>query len=470
MSSKINIIVAFSNKNFGIGYQGKIPWNIPEDLANFKKITNNSVIIMGRKTWESIPINNRPLKGRFNVVISSDPELYNNEYNNTVFLKFDEIDDFCCQQSCTNYQNIFIIGGESLYKKFIGIADNIYTTQINKNYECDTFFPIENFNKYEIDSYSEIYYSNLEKCNYRFIKYIKTNKEHGELIYLNHMKNILDNGDIKDDRTGTGTRSIFGGQFRFDISNSVPILTSKFVPFQLTIKELLFFLRGETDTKLLEKIGVNIWKGNTSREFLNSHGLSHYEEGDMGGMYGFVLNAIGAEYKGCKEDYTGKGINQLEKLIKGLKEDPWSRRHLITTFCPKLVETGVLYPCHTIIAQFNVSEKNGKKYLSGHFYNRSADWFLGFPINILSHAILIYIIAKMCDYLPYELIISTGDSHLYLNHLKQSEEQLKRSLLPFPKLVLDDSIKNKGFKDIQLSDFNLVGYLSNSKISATMAI
>jgi thymidylate synthase len=354
----------------------------------------------------------------------------------------------------------------------MGVADNIYATLIEKNYDCDTFFPIEHFGKYEIESYSETLteFSEEEKCNYRFVKYKKSDKKHGEYVYLDHMKNILDNGDERDDRTGTGTKSVFGGQLRFDISESIPILTTKFVPFQLTIKELLFFLRGQTDTKILEKQGVNIWKGNTSREFLDNRGLTDYEEGDMGPMYFFNIFFMGADYKGCNVDYTGQGLNQLEKLIKGLQTDPWSRRHIITTFNPLVAEKGVLFPCHMIVAQFYVTEKNGKKYLSSHFYNRSADWFLGLPINILSHSILTSIIAKKCGYLPYELIISIGDGHIYKNHEFQVKTQLEHNLLPFPLLKLNDSIIEKDFKDFELKDFELIGYLSNPKISAPMAI
>jgi thymidylate synthase len=456
----INIIVAFSTKNFGIGYENKIPWNIPNDLVYFSKITKNSIVIMGYNTWKSLPM--KPLKNRLNVIITSQKI----NIKEGIVVHPDDLDDYLKSIST----EVFIIGGEMLYKKYVGIADYIYSTHILKEFICDRFFPIDNFHQYEISEYSESFDSEDEKCNYRFVKYQKTNKLHGENVYLDHMRNILENGDVRDDRTGTGTKSIFGGQLRFDISKSIPILTTKFVPFQLTIKELLFFLRGETDSKILERQGVNIWAKNTNREFLDKRGLVNYREGDMGSLYGFVLTSIGAEYKGCHVDYTGQGINQLEKLVKGLKEDPFSRRHLTTTFCPLYVEQGVLYPCHSIISQFYVIEKNKQKYLSSHVYNRSADWFLGFPINILSHSILTYIIAKKCGYLPYELIISIGDGHIYNNLIEQSKIQLERHMLPFPKLILNDNIINKDFKDIELSDFEMIGYLSNPKITGDMAV
>jgi thymidylate synthase len=247
------------------------------------------------------------------------------------------------------------------------------------------------------------------------------------------------------------------------------MLTTKFVPFQLTLKELLFFLKGQTNSKILESQGVNIWRSNTSKDFLEKRGLD-YEEGDMGPMYFWLIYHMGAEYKGCNHDYTGQGINQLEKLMKGLKEDPWSRRHMMTTFCPIYADQGVLYPCHGLVVNVYYSEKNGKKYISCHVYIRSSDGFLGLPINILSYAIFTYIIAKKCGYLPYELIISFGDAHIYNNHQSAVIKQLSNNILPFPVLEISDDVVNKDFKDIELSDFNLIGYLSHPTIKAPMAI
>ena len=466
----LNIIAAFSNRNFGIGHKNKIPWQIHEDLAHFSKVTKDSVCVMGRNTWESIPESKRPLKYRLNVIVSSTMA---KGYVNGAFVILVKDLDFACKTWLNAGKDVFIIGGEEMYRKFVGKADRIYATLVDKIFECDTYFPVQRLGEYTLDKYSENFYSDEEKCNYRFVEYNKTEeggKMHGEKVYLELMKTILENGNMREDRTGTGTNSIFGSQMRFDISESIPILTTKFVPFQLTVKEALFFLKGQTDVTILQKQGVHIWDGNSTKDFQQKRGLGHYEEYDIGPMYGFIQCHIGAEYKGCKHDYTGEGIHQLQKLVAGLKDDPWSRRHLMTSFCPTYVDQGVLPPCHSIVSQFYVTEKNGKKYLSSHFYSRSADGFLGLPISILSHSILTYIIAKMCDFLPYELIISIGDAHLYSNHLDKIQLQLDRPLLPFPKLILNDSVRNKDFKDIEVSDFTLVGYLHGEKISAQMAI
>jgi dihydrofolate reductase/thymidylate synthase len=288
-------------------------------------------------------------------------------------------------------------------------------------------------------------------------------------VYLRSLKSICQKGNTRDDRTGTGTISIFGSQIRFNIEKNIPLLTTKFVPFQVTIKELLFFLKGQTDAKILQQQNVHIWDGNTTDEFIAARGLP-YPEGTMGPMYGFLWNYYSAEYVDGQTDYTGKGFSQLEMLRDGLKNDPFSRRHLLTSYCPSYADAGVLYPCHSLIVQWYVTEKSGKKYLSAHFTNRSMDTFLGEPLNILSHTLFIYIMAKMCDMIPYELIMSIGDGHVYLNHLEQVKLQLSRHVLPLPVLKISDIVKEKNFNEIQVADFELIGYLSHPKITAPMAV
>jgi thymidylate synthase len=291
-----------------------------------------------------------------------------------------------------------------------------------------------------------------------------------EKQYLKVLQEILDNGDFRDDRTGVGTISVFGKQLRFDISESIPLITTRYVGIKSIIKELIFFLSGKTNTKILEEQDVKIWSGNTSREFLDNRGLTHYKEGDMGPMYGISLCNYNCEYKGCDIDYTGQGYNQLENLIKGLKEDPMSRRHLLTTFNPTVVDQCVLYPCHGIVIQFYVKEKNNNKYLSCHTYNRSQDYALGVPYNIMTYTILTYIIAKKCDMMPDELIISTGDTHVYKNHIENMKELLTREPFPSPLLELNDEIRDKEFKDIMIDDFKLINYKYHPSIKMKMAI
>lgn len=465
----LNIIVAFSTKHFGIGYNNKLPWTIPDDLKRFSKLTQGSIVVMGKKTWDSIPEDKRPLKNRVNVIVTRTPSRYVSK-ENEVYASVEELDALLGVMQ--KHQDIFIIGGRFLYEKYMGVAGKIYATHVEKDVECDVFFPIDHFHQYKISAISDKYKADNEGCDFRYVTYslMSERETHGELGYIELLEKILKKGNERDDRTGTGTISLFGPQLRFDISESIPLLTTKFVPWKLTVKELIWFLRGQTDSKILESQGVNIWKGNTTRDFLDKRGLTDYKEGDIGSMYGWVWRHIGAEYKGCNEDYTGQGHDQLKELIHNLKTDPYSRRHMITTYCPIYNDSGVLLPCHGIVVQFYVEEQDGKKYLSCQMYQRSSDTFLGLAINIASYSILTYIIAHMCDMMPNELIITTGDCHIYKNHIDQVKVQMSRSPLPFPRLVLSEEIKKKNIDEITLDDFDVIGYIHHPAIKAPMAI
>lgn len=455
----INIITAFAAKNFSIGYDGGLPWgHLPEDMKRFKDVTKESILVMGRLTWESLP--KKPLPGRTNVVVTSDPGKYG-VVKDVVFMTYPELQGYL---QCVT-KPVFIIGGAKLYAAYMGVADKIYATVIENECEGDVFFPTGNFHKYEIAEYSDLKKHHILK--YRFITYQKTNKYHGEFQYILNLDHILHGGlPPRTDRTKVGTYSLFGPQLTFDISKSFPLITTKFVGYKSILKELLFFLQGRTDTKVLEAQGVNIWKGNTSQSFLESRNLP-YTEGDMGPMYGFNWRHFGAEYKGCEGDYKGKGHDQLMELIKGLIDDPFSRRHIITTFDPTGVDKSVLAPCHGLVTQFYVHHDNT---LSCQVYCRSQDTFLGQPYNIASYAALTYIIAAKCGYKPNKLILCTGDCHVYQNHVDQAKALLYRKPLPFPILEVSDCVKEKSFDEITVDDFNLVGYLHHPALKAEMAV
>lgn len=481
----INLIAAVTHKTLGIGKNNSIPWKIPEELKRFSDITRNTVVMMGIKTWDSISEDKKPLKDRFNVVITSEPHKYSTKYHynynynyqynyqlndkndNVLFITPDKVDTIL-----RTYPEIFIIGGSSLYETYSTFAQKLYLTVIEKEFDCDVTYPMKDLKYYQIVDYETSRYSKDEKCFYRYITYKRQDNSytHGEYEYLNLLREIL-NKNERSDRTGVGTKSLFARQLRFDISRSVPFLTTKQLAWKSVLKELLWFIQGKTDSKLLEEQKVMIWKGNSTREFLDNRGLNHYVEGDIGEMYGFNWRYYGAEYKGCCNDYTGQGYDQLKQLIENLKNDPFSRRHMITTFNPATAKNGTLLPCHGIVSQFYVDEdKSEQKHLSCHVYCRSSDCFLGLPFNIASYAIFTYIIAKLVDMKPKELIISTGDTHIYLNHLEQVKTQLERDPLPFPILEISDEIKNKDLNDINENDFNLVGYLHHPVIKASMAI
>jgi thymidylate synthase len=280
---------------------------------------------------------------------------------------------------------------------------------------------------------------------------------------LNLLKNILENGNNRGDRTKVGTRSLFGQFLQFNLNGQIPLLTTKKMAWKTCIRELLWFCRGETDSKILERDGVNIWKGNSSREFLDSVGLS-YREGDIGPLYGFAWRHYGAEYIDCDTDYSGKGIDQIAYIEYLLKNDPESRRIMMTSWNPTNFDQCALLPCH-VFCQFYVENKEK---LSCHIYMRSADCFLGLPFNIFSYSVLTYLLAHRCNLTPDRLNISIGDAHIYQNHFEQVSEQIKRIAYPFPKFMISSKKDDIDWKDYQIEDFHLLNYDFHPLIKAPM--
>ena len=284
-----------------------------------------------------------------------------------------------------------------------------------------------------------------------------------EYEYLFLLKKILDFGEEREDRTGNGTISLFGERLEFNLENEFPLLTTKKVFLDKIILELLFFISGKTDTKILENQNVNIWKGNTSLDFIKKRGLT-WDEGDMGPGYSFQWRHYGAEYQGCHLDYTNQGIDQLNNLIEGIKKNPYDRRHILCSWNVKDLDMMVLPPCHCLV-QFYVSKLG---YLDCQMYQRSADVFLGVPFNIASYSLLTYMIAKICNLKPRKFIHIFGDVHIYKNHIEQVKEQLSR--IPYKLPILEIISNPKTIFDFKLEDFKIINYKHHSYIKADMAI
>ena len=266
--------------------------------------------------------------------------------------------------------------------------------------------------------------------------------DHPEWQYLNLLRDILDNGARRDDRTGTGTLGVFGRQMRFDLSKGFPVLTTKKLHLRSIIVELLWFLRGETNIGWLKDNGVRIWD-----EWADA-------EGELGPVYGKQWRSWTAP--------DGRIIDQIEKLVHGLKTNPNSRRHIVTAWNPADVDDMALPPCHCLF-QFFVAD--GK--LSCQLYQRSADVFLGVPYNIASYALLTLMMAKVTGLEPGEFVHTLGDAHLYLNHLDQAREQLARDPLPLPRLEIADKADLFAF---DYEDFKLRGYKAHEKIAAPISV
>lgn len=374
----IIIIVACDIKN-GIAKDGNIPWFYKKDLDHFRKTTTQceeskiNAVIMGKNSWKTIPEKYRGLSNRFNVVVSTtmtDEELITDNKTNTpaiVARSFDDALDFC--EHTDNISNIFICGGERIYQEAIRnkVITESYITLINKDYQCTSFFPMDEYTNF-IKTECMIDMKVLDISPNDDLQFMHTKIEYNpdEYQYLNLLKTI-----IKQDRQGRNTRnspvfSIFGPQIEFNLANGFPLLTTKKMFWRGIVEELLFFLRGQTDTKLLSDKNVHIWDPNTTREFLDSRKLYDYAVGDMGPMYGFVWRHQGCEYEGCDKDYTNKGFDQLKMVIDLLLNDPTSRRTLMTTYDPSKVDESVLAPCHGIAIQFYVQNN----YLSCKMYQR----------------------------------------------------------------------------------------------------
>ncbi|KAM0682210.1 Membrane protein tms1 [Mitosporidium daphniae] len=291
-------------------------------------------------------------------------------------------------------------------------------------------------------------------------------KNEEELQYLNLIRTIINSGDKRPDRTGTGTLSIFGAQMRFSLrNNSYPLLTTKAVFLKGIIGELLWFIRGRTCSKELSDQGIRIWDGHGTKAYLESRGLP-YEETDLGPIYGFQWRHFGAEYTSKEASYDGLGVDQLANLVEGIKKNPYDRRHLMSAWNPVDLDRMALPPCH-VLCQFYVSSKGE---LSCIYYQRSCDFGLGVPFNIASYSLLTIMMAHVTGYTPGDVVSSMGDVHVYCDHIEGLSVQLERSPRPFPKLIIKDGIKRSRLEDFEISDFELIGYNPHPKIQLHMSV
>ncbi|KAF9465793.1 thymidylate synthase/dCMP hydroxymethylase domain-containing protein [Collybia nuda] len=299
---------------------------------------------------------------------------------------------------------------------------------------------------------------------------------HEEYQYLNLIRRVLDTGDTRPDRTGTGTLSLFAPpSLRFTLSDrTLPLLTTKRTFQRGIIEELLWFVRGSTDSTVLAKKGVKIWDGNGSKAFLESRGLGHRREGDLGPVYGFQWRHFGAEYRGCEESYEGEGVDQLRECVRKIREEPMDRRIIMSAWNPKDIPLMALPPCH-MMCQFYVrlppasSAPGTRPKLSCLMYQRSADLGLGLPFNIASYALLTHMIAHVTDTEAEELVIQLGDAHVYRDHVEALEEQLVRVPRKFPKL----GWAREGLRDVEefvLEDFVVEGYEPHPSIAMKMSV
>ncbi|QSZ34273.1 hypothetical protein DSL72_005863 [Monilinia vaccinii-corymbosi] len=323
-------------------------------------------------------------------------------------------------------------------------------------------------------------------------------KKHEEYQYLDLIREILETGEHRPDRTGTGTISLFApAPLKFSLTSStgtliLPLLTTKRVFLRAVLTELLWFISGSTSSLPLSADGIKIWDGNGSRAYLDSIGLSHRAEGDLGPVYGFQWRHFGAKYIDAETDYTGQGVDQLAEIVWKLKNNPWDRRIIMSAWNVADIKLMALPPCH-MFAQFYVSFPKPsasaaststpegssttteipkpKGVLHCQLYQRSCDMGLGVPFNIASYALLTHILAHACDLTPGTFTHTMGDAHVYVDHVDGLKIQLEREPRDFPELGILRKDKGSGIVDgWKPEEFEVKGYKPHGKIDMKMSV
>ena len=491
---KFSIVVSVNNHNV-IGEGNDLLIHSKKDLRNFQKITtageHQNVVIMGYNTWLSIPESKRPLRDRYNIILSRNHSV-EESYGVKCSRSLKDAFEFCKEIKGEIKGEIFVIGGSQIFKEcceeeYYENLNKIYLTRFDDNYhprDTTHSFPLKLLENMKLVDQSDIQHEicsrphidNSEKGylqEYLRETYTKSVSFHfniyhnlkdintEEYQYLDLLKKVMNEGYPTEGRNSK-VLSLFGERMIFDLSKGFPLLTTKHVGHKTVLRELLWFIEGSTSNKLLNEKKVSIWDGNSSREFLDRRGLN-YEEGDLGPVYGFQWRHFGAEYKDFNTDYTGKGSDQLQYIINLIKNYPHSRRIIMSSWNPPDLDKMALPPCH-VMCQFYVNTNENK--LDCQLYQRSGDMFLGVPFNIASYSYLTCIIAKLTGYEPGRLIHILGDTHIYDSHVEAVRTQIKRIPLTFPTLTISDECTD--INDIKEEYFKIENYNYHEKISAPM--
>lgn len=477
MKGVFNIILAI-DKEFGYDRNGEIPWRklYSEDMKMFKKTTigeGNNCVLMGRKTWESI--GKKPLVNRYNIVLTQNQDKLNTEKGDN-FQITNSIENALKIIHLKSFDNIFILGGKLLWAEFLNrkLVNKIFITMIpnDQDFNCTKHFDIfshKRFKDFKLIEENELQPINLNNVNevnkkpaiFKVFKY--QNKE--ELLFLTTLDKIIKKGIYKMDRSGVGTYSLFGKSFSYDIKNyRLPVFTHRKVFIRGIIEELLFFISGKTNTKVLEEKKVNIWKQHTSREYLDKMGLSSdkYKDGSYGPAYGFQLRHWGAEFEGDDADYTGKGIDQLQYIVDLLKdkEKRNSRRILFSYWNPSIIDKVPLVSCH-VLYNFFVNPETEE--LSVSFYQRSNDFALAAVFNIVSATLLTFMLCKITGLKPCKCVHNIGDLHLYTNQIESVKEFMNNSSDINYSIMGFKEKKYETMEDFSYEDFILMFYNSYKK-------
>ena len=463
---RFNLIVATDIQG-GIGLDNQLPWHFSSDSSFFLSATSqnivpntSNVLIMGRKTWESLGRKNLP--GRIFFVLSSRHQQFSALYGTSSTRFYPDLQNAHVSANLLfPLANLWVIGGVAVYQAALGhwACGDIFWTKIHG------LFPSEvslNWEPHRIEwtpLFETLERNRMDDQAYLLSFFRGKRSPSAETQYLEALFDVCREGEERQTRNAK-TWSLFNRQWSWDLGDGFPLLTTKKMFWKGIVEELLFFIRGDTDSRTLSEKGIRIWEGNTSREFLDNRGFTDYPEGEMGPMYGYQWRFFGRPW-----GHGDGGIDQLQNLVEEIKKDPHSRRLLMTNFNPQQVDQGVLYPCHSIITQFYVR----KGCLDCSMYQRSGDLFLGIPFNIASLSLLVHIVARLTGLRPGKVILTLGDCHVYEQHLDAVSLQLTRipqARLPTLQMKAFDTLQE--VETMTWEDFTLKGYEPLGTISAPM--
>jgi dihydrofolate reductase / thymidylate synthase len=489
-----DIIVAMDSDGvIGLEKDGvhTIYWpQIERDMKFFRETTRRTqnpkltnAIIVGHNTWNTLGPKYRSASGRTHYVVSRD--VISEQENVIVFPTFEQV--LSAAQTNPLIENIYVIGGAAIYRQALDSTHclHVYTTVIETSLRTSQYaqhrkimFPIKPQNlRIALEPCGRDIIGNdgNSGLSYRMSKYnvdmftIMTKyfepptETCGERQYLALVEKVFRSGIVKHGRNGN-TLSIFGSQLIYDLDDGFPLLTVRKSFPRMIFEELMWMIRGQTDSKILEAKNIRAWMGNSTLEFIRSRGLP-YREGDIGPGYGFQMRHYGAEYRGCDADYTGQGVDQLTECIRLLRTDPMSRRIIIDLWNPSCLNEMALPPCH-VMYNFYVEDTGNRKRLNCHLFQRSWDIIVGW--NTGTAAFLTLLLAHHCGFEPGRIVHSISDIHLYQCHIDDGVVQTILTRQPFKPPHIKVINKHENIEDYTYEDIAIDNYVFHPAIKITM--
>lgn len=472
-------VVVISTRRGGIGRDGRLSWNIPAQADHLIRVTTvpdedgrggRNAVIMGRRMWESLPEDSRPLPDRINVVLtraSSDPSFVSPYPKNVIIAH--SVAHALEQLSTHDVKEVFAIGGEQVFAEAVDSPNcaRIFLTRIGQDFACDASFPAceaLDEERFKLVHVSKTH--NHGAISFDFVVFHRADIAddllssatatvgsigaflHEEYQYLDLIRDVVENGLSETDQT-VGTRSVFGRMMRFDLRHTFPLFTTKRVFWRGVVEELLWCVRGDTNANHLSDKGVKFGKQHGSRE-----------KGDVGPVHGFQWRHFGAKYTTMDADYTNQGVDQLGECIRRLKHGP-TESILLSSWNPADLDDLALAPCH-VSCQFSVIQGE----LSCLLHQRTGDVGLSIPNNIAFYSLLTCMMAQVCGLKPGDFIHALGETYACENHFEALKTQLNRTPRPFPVLQMRP-VGN--IEEFQVSDFELSGYDPHRVIPMQMA-